>query len=138
VDGVVGQRHGPHLALKRFLVDGSAYGGLVGHVLDASRFLRMHLRDGELDGHRVHSAHTSQLMRVVDHPGKPFDHGLGWFRRPTGYPGHWVAHFGAGASFWTVMRLYPERGLGIVLMSNSTASYDFDPLCAFLAGASWS
>jgi hypothetical protein len=49
-----------------------------------------------------------------------------------------VEHFGAGAGFWNVMRLYPDQGLGVVLMSNSTTAYDFDPLCALLAGASWS
>jgi hypothetical protein len=49
-----------------------------------------------------------------------------------------VEHFGTGAGYWNVMRLYPDRGLGVVLMSNSTSSYDFEPLCALLAGASWS
>ncbi len=43
--GVVGRRRGAHLGLDRFLVDGPAFGGLVGDVLDAARFLRMHLRD---------------------------------------------------------------------------------------------
>src|SRR6185369_13071970 len=46
--GVVGARHGRYLALNRFYVDGPAYGGLVGDVLDASRFLRLHLNDGSL------------------------------------------------------------------------------------------
>lgn len=47
-------------------------------------------------------------------------------------------HFGAGAGFWNVMWLYPSRGLGIVVMSNSTRRYDFEPLFALLASASWS
>ena len=89
---------------------GASYGGLVGHVADASRFLRMHLRDGELDGQRVLAAQTSRRMRVIDQPGKPFDHGIGWFRRPTSNREHWVEHFGAGAGFWNVMRLYPDAG----------------------------
>jgi CubicO group peptidase (beta-lactamase class C family) len=136
--GIVGQRHGPYLALNPFHVDGPPYGGLVGHALDASRFIRMHLRDGELDGHRVLSVQSSRAMRTIDQPGKPFDHGMGWFRRPTKHSGHWVEHFGAGAGFWNVMRLYPDQGIGVVLMTNSTTTYDFDPLCALLAGASWS
>ena len=57
---------------------------------------------------------------------------------PTKHPDHWVEHFGAGAGFWNVMRLYPDQGLGVVLMSNSTTTYDFEPLFALLAGASWS
>ena len=39
--------------LRPFLVDGAAHGGLVGNVVDAARFARLHLRDGELDGVRV-------------------------------------------------------------------------------------
>jgi CubicO group peptidase (beta-lactamase class C family) len=137
-DGIAGDRHGGYLALKPFAVDGPAYGGLIGDVLDAGRFMRMHLCDGELDGNRILGPQTARRMRTIDQPGKPFDHGIGWFRRPPAAAGHGVEHFGAGAGFWNVMRLYPDRGLGIVVMSNSTATYDFEPLFALLAGASWS
>ena len=85
--GVVGNRHGPYLALNPFYVDGPAYGGLVGNVMDAGRFLRMHLRDGEIDGHRILDPRTARSMRSIVHPGKPFNHGTGWFRRPTKSPG---------------------------------------------------
>lgn len=135
--GIAGDRHGPYLSLHPFYVDGPAYGGLVGDVLDAGRFLRLHLRDGEIDGVRILSAHTARRMRSIDQAGKPFDHGTGWFRRPTKTTGDWVEHFGAGAGFWNVMRLYPDRGLGVVVMSNSTRMYDFEPLFALLASASW-
>ncbi len=39
--GVAGERHGSFLALNPFSVDCPAYGGLVGSVLDAGRFLRL-------------------------------------------------------------------------------------------------
>jgi CubicO group peptidase (beta-lactamase class C family) len=136
--GIAGDRHDRFLALNPFAVDGPAYGGLAGDILDASRFLRMHLRDGELDGNRILAPDTTRRMRTIDQVGKPFDHGIGWFRRPTKAPGQWVEHLGTGAGFWNVMRLYPDRGLGVVVMSNSTAGYDFEPLFALLAGASWS
>jgi CubicO group peptidase (beta-lactamase class C family) len=136
--GVAGSRHGGYLALNRFHVDGPAYGGLAGDVLDAGRFLRMHLGDGQIDGHRVLKPETTRAMRRLDQKGKPFDHGLGWFRRPATGRGDWVEHFGAGAGFWNVIRLYPDRGLGVVVMTNSTTTYDFEPLFALLAGASWS
>jgi CubicO group peptidase (beta-lactamase class C family) len=136
--GIAGHRHGPYLALNDFAVDSPAYGGLIGDVLDAGRFLRMHLNDGELDGTRILSAQTARQMRVIDQAGKPFHHGIGWFRRPTNNTEHWVEHFGTGAGYWNVMRLYPDRGLGVVIMTNSTTSYDFEPLFALLAGASWS
>ena len=62
--GIVGDRHGPYLALNPFYVDGPSYGGLVGPTLDAARFVRMHLRDGELDGSRILAADTARRMRV--------------------------------------------------------------------------
>ena len=135
--GIAGERHGPYLSLNPFYVDGPAYGGLVGDVVDAGKFLRMHLRDGDIDGTRVLSPASARRMRTIDQAGKPFDHGTGWFRRPTRAAGQWVEHFGAGAGFWNVMRLYPGRGLGIVVMSNGTSMYDFEPLFALLASAPW-
>ena len=135
--GVAGERHGSFLSLNPFYVDGPAYGGLVGGVLDAGRLLRLHLRDGELDGTRVLRPQTARAMRVIDHPGSPFDHGIGWFRRPgrgkyAGRGNH-VEHFGTGAGFWNVVRLYPDQGVGIVVMTNSTRSYDFEPMFGLLA-----
>jgi CubicO group peptidase (beta-lactamase class C family) len=126
--GVVGRRQGRYLSLNPFYVDGPSYGGVVGDVRDAAQFLRLHLGDGSVDGHRVLDERSARAMRVLDQHGKPFDHGIGWFRRPAGGAGDWVEHFGAGAGFWNVMRLYPERGIGVVLMTNSTTSYDFDPV----------
>ena len=136
--GVAGARHGRVLTLRRFYVDGPAYGGLIGDVVDAARFLRLHLNDGELDGQRILAAETARRMRVLDRPGKPFDHALGWFRRPTDRAGDWVEHFGSGIGFWNVMRLYPDRGLGIVMMTNSTRSHDVERVFEQIAGASWS
>ena len=134
--GVAASRHGDHLALNRFHVDGPAYGGLVGDVLDAGRFLRLHLGDGQLDGQRILTPATTRAMRRIEHAGRPFNHGIGWFRRPT-QTADWVEHYGAGAGFWNVMRLYPSRGLGVVVMTNSTTSYNFEPLFALLIDTSW-
>lgn len=135
--GVAGDRYGAHLSLNPFRVDGPAYGGLTGDVLDAARFLRMHLRDGELDGQRVLTPESARGMRLLEYPGKPFRHGTGWFRRPTDSAEPWVEHLGTGVGFWNVMRLYPGRKRGVVIMSNSTAAYDFEPLMELVAGASW-
>ncbi len=110
------------MSLRRFLLDGSAYGGLVGSVTDAARFLRMHLRDGDLDGVRLLSEAGSRRMREIGAPGRRYDLGLGWFRptdaRDADPP--FVEHLGGGAGFLDVMRLYPTRGVGIVVMGNAT------------------
>ena len=128
--GVLGSRHGSQAALRPFLVDGAAYGGLVGPITDAARFARLHLRDGELDGRRVLAATSAREMRQVRWPGTRFDHGLGWFRKPVEDAGRpeFVEHYGAGAGFWNAMRLYPALGLGMVVMANTTQPYDVDLL----------
>jgi CubicO group peptidase (beta-lactamase class C family) len=53
-------------------------------------------------------------------PGKPFDHGLGWFRRPADRDRHpsFVQHYGGGGGYHNLMRLYPEAGVGVVVMGN--------------------
>jgi len=123
--GIVGRRQGSQLALRPFLVDGAAYGGLVGNVVvDAARFARLHLRDGELDGVRVLSTAGAIQMRDLRYPGKPFDHGLAWFRRPDADPSlplH-VEHYGAGAGFWNAMRLYPGLSLGTADIATTGSS----------------
>jgi CubicO group peptidase (beta-lactamase class C family) len=136
--GVVGRRQGRHLALEPFLVDGAAYGGLVGPVTDAARFARLHLRDGEIDGVRVLSESGARGMRDIQAPGRPFDHGVGWFRTPGQPAGPtYVQHYGAGAGFWNALRLYPELGLGLVVMANTTAPYDVDGLFDALRTLPW-
>jgi CubicO group peptidase (beta-lactamase class C family) len=134
-NGIVGQRYEGYLGLRPFLVDGAGYGGLVGHVLDAGRFLRLHLGDGQIDGQRILSAETTRAMRRIVARGNAFDHATGWFRKPADSTDGYVEHFGAGAGFWNVMRLYPDRNLGIVVMTNSTTSYRFDRLFQLLTGA---
>lgn len=73
------------------------------------------------------------------YPGKPFDHGLAWFRRPDADPSlplH-VEHYGAGAGFWNAIRLYPGLSLGMVVMANTTAAYDVDALFDLLRRQPW-
>ena len=124
---VEGPTSGRWMGLRRFLLDGAAYGGLVGTPEDAARFLRMHLRDGELDGTRLISSETAAEMRRIDKPGRRFDLGLGWFvpenQREADPP--FVEHLGGGAGFFNVMRIYPSLGIGAVVMGNST-KYDID------------
>ena len=128
---VMGEPAGRWVGFRRFLLDGSAYGGLVGTADDAARFLRMHLCDGELDGARIISAGAAAEMRDIRMRGKRYDLGLGWFRpadrRDADPP--FVEHLGGGAGFFNVMRLYPTVGVGAVVMGNAT-KYDVDAVAA--------
>jgi CubicO group peptidase (beta-lactamase class C family) len=119
-EGVIGSARGRWMTFNRFLVNGSAYGGLVGPVTDAGRFLAMHANEGELDGERILSAAAARTMQDLTAHGRKLDVGLGWFRRHTD-SGSFVEHLGGGAGFWNVMRLYPESGVGVVAMGNATS-----------------
>jgi CubicO group peptidase (beta-lactamase class C family) len=122
--GVVAGRVDGYTALLPFLVEGAAYGGLIGPAADAAKLARAHLTGptdpaspGDLSG-----------MREITHTGRPFDHGLGWFRRPvdaTRTPA-FVEHYGTGGGFWNAMRIYPTAGVAVVGMTNNTSTWPFD------------
>jgi len=135
---VVGPREGRYVSFRPFYVKGAAYGGLVGGVEEAARFVRLHVNGGQTDGTGLLSEQAvAEMRRIVPRGGKR-DFGLGWFRshedrmrRPT-----FVEHLGGGAGFWNVMRLYPEESLGVVVMGNTT-SYDHDSVCDAVASVTW-
>lgn len=138
--GTLGPRHGDYSSLNPFLVDGAGYGGLVGTVPDAAKFARLHLNDGLVaaGGSRILQESTARAMREIHVRGKRFDHSAGWFRKHSHGPhGSYVEHFGTGLGFWNIMRLYPERGRAVVLMSNSSTSYDYATLFSLVLRMPW-
>jgi CubicO group peptidase (beta-lactamase class C family) len=122
---IIGSKDDRFVALHHFYVDGAAYGGLVGPAADAIRFVRAHLRGGELDGARILSEQRCREMQTIITRGRRLEVGLGWFRRGAPPDADFVEHLGGGAGFWNCMRIYPARGLGVVTMGNAT-SYDHD------------
>jgi CubicO group peptidase (beta-lactamase class C family) len=124
---VTGETAGRWVGFRRFLLDGAAYGGLVGTAEDAARFLQLHLRGGELGGRRLLDERSATEMRRIDALGKRYCLGLGWFV-PTGQrtaEPPFVEHLGGGAGFFNVMRMYPTLGVGAVVFGNTT-KYDVD------------
>ena len=118
----IGESAGRWVSLRPFLVDGPAYGGLVGPVDELARFLQLHLRDGELDGTRILSPQAAATMRQITMPGRRYDLGLGWYRpasQRTAEP-PFVEHLGGGAGFFNLIRIYPTRGVGVAIMGNVT------------------
>ncbi|WP_138732553.1 serine hydrolase domain-containing protein [Modestobacter excelsi] len=132
--GLVGDRHGQHVALRPFRVAGAGYGGLIGSATDAARLVRLHLADGTIDGARILAPDTARSMRTIHAPGRPFDLGLGWFRRSADRDAQpaFVEHWGTGGGFWNAMRLYPGHKIGIVVMANTTRAYDHHALMTAL------
>ena len=134
--GVWGERHAGVRSLNPFLVDGAGYGGLVGPVTDAARFLRLHLSDGLLDGVRILAPETARDMRRLVARGRQFDHATAWFRDRRYGTGreHYLEHYGTGAGFWNVARIYPERGIGVVVMTNGSRRFDVEAVMSRIAG----
>jgi CubicO group peptidase (beta-lactamase class C family) len=127
--GIVDGRARGHTALRPFLVNGAAYGGLIGTAADAARLAAAHAA-AEPDPHPVLGHDDVVMMRTINAPGKPFDHGLGWFRKPA-YAGRtpaFVEHYGTGVGYWNAMRVYPAEGLAMVAMTNTTTAWGFDRL----------
>jgi CubicO group peptidase (beta-lactamase class C family) len=136
--GIVGPRHGRYVTFNPFYINGAAYGGLVGSVSEAIRFVQLHLNGGQANGTRLLSPESVAMMQRITPRGGKRDFGLGWFRsreaaqrRPA-----FVEHLGGGAGFWNVMRIYPEESLGLVVMGNTT-SYDHESICDTIVSVPW-
>ena len=128
---VLGARVGQYRQLHRFVLDGSAYGGLIGPVEDAARFVAAHVGGSASGAVRLLGLEGVTAMQTRQARGRALDVGLGWYRRhsdrPTGE--HYWEHLGGGAGFWTMMRVYPDRRVGLVTMGNAT-TYDHQRLAA--------
>ena len=136
--GIVGPRVHGHTALNPFLVNGAAYGGLVGPAADAVRLAAAHAADTK-DPHPVLSHTHLDAMRTITSTGKPFDHGIGWFRKPTDAERtpSFVEHYGTGGGYWNAMRIYPDQRLAFVAMTNTTSAWHFDQLFTQLKDMPW-
>lgn len=130
--GIAGQRTGGLVAFRPFYVNGPPYGGLVGDVHDAARFLSLHLGEGMASGRRLLSAESAVAMRTLTTRGTKLTTGLGWWRRHEADDGSGlVEHLGGGGAYRNLMRLYPNAGRAAVIFGNLT-SYPVEQLTAAL------
>jgi CubicO group peptidase (beta-lactamase class C family) len=129
--GIVGGNQGRFLAFHPFCVDGPAYGGLIGSVRDAARFMSAHLNHGRANSVQLLSNESVEQMQTITARGRKLDVGLGWFRRHSDHRSDetYLEHLGGGGGFFNMMRIHPERGLGVIVMGNAT-SYDHQRLAA--------
>jgi CubicO group peptidase (beta-lactamase class C family) len=120
--GIFDHRVGRLWALSRFCVQGAPYGGLIGTVDDAAKFLRLHLDAGEASCPTVLSSEGVAAMQRPTAHGRKLDVALGWFQRHAerASGARYWEHLGGGAGFFSAMRIYPESGLGLVTMGNLT------------------
>ena len=114
-----GERVGGLVELKEYNLATSAIGGLMGTVEDFAPFLHSQLTGG---GPVLSSASTRRMQTLIAEGAagiaSRFGVGLGWKLGKVG--GRlFLNHEGGGAGFTSELRLYPDAGLGIVLMMNA-------------------
>ncbi len=106
----------------------NAPGGIIATASDLIRFAQMHINGGELDGTRVISQETAALMQTpfINAWDQNCSFGQGWYI--TEYPDlKIVQHGGATMGFRAMLRIAPERGFAIALLTNGdsgTSAYD--------------
>ena len=95
------------------------WGGLVGPAEDVARFLWTNMDAGVAQSLWGLSPSTLQAMQRMQRSadGQPFDRGLGWaLQQEKGE--EILEHAGGGPGIEALMRLYPKRRLGVVVMGN--------------------
>ena len=104
-------------------------GSINSSVDDMLKWVRMQLSDGTVDGRRVIQAATLRDMHSPHMPiglsdQKEFgaqDYGMGWFL--TSYRGHYRASHGGNIDgFSALVTLYPQDGVGLVVLTNQDGS----------------
>lgn len=142
---------GGHVWFNRFLFDGNPPSGLIGPAPEMARLGAAILNGGELDGVRILSRETVDAMLNERHVepgssgqwsdytsryGDDFVQGIGWrVVRDADRPHH--SHGGGGPAFAALMRLYPDEGLGIIVLANGTNLEDH-AIADAIASIDWS
>ena len=129
---VIHKRQGKLLWLNRVYIDTTPSTGLIGPSMDVARFMLAYLNRGSLDGNLILQPESVSLLTET----LPIDgRGLGWAVGES-KDELYLEHAGGGPGFATVMRLYPEKGMGVVILSNGTV-LDRGGLMDLLAKMEW-
>ena len=112
-----GEYEGDWLRIRNHHLDGPAFGGLVGSARDFSRFLQDQLSGASV----LFGPETQRLFEAAQATGAgdavPMT--LGWhIGDADGEP--YLFKEGGGGGFHAEMRIYPDRGIGSVVMVNNT------------------
>ncbi|MGB3305850.1 MAG: serine hydrolase domain-containing protein [Thermomicrobiales bacterium] len=95
-------------------------GNIVATATHLARFAQMHMNDGELDGERIISPESAQLMRTpfIDAGAEYRTYGQGWCI--WDYPDlKTVEHGGATMGFRAHLTTVPQKGFAIATLTNA-------------------
>jgi len=113
-----------HIWMERVYTDQEPSSALIGSTMDAARLMRAYLNKGVLNGNRILSEKSIDYMTNEGHVAEANDKGLYFFRRGIGWAvfkeksGYKLEHTGGGPGFYTIMQIYPDDNLGLVLFCN--------------------
>ncbi len=112
-----------HIWLKRVYNDQTPPSGLIGSAPDMARFVRAYLNNGIIDGHRILSEKSISLMTYDSHVKQVDDKASYYRRQGIGWQVHKIdryklEHGGGGAGFFTLMQIYPNENLGLIMLCN--------------------
>lgn len=109
------------------------WAGLIGTVTDAAAFVAAHLHGGIWNGVRILTPDSVRAMQAMQTTptGELLGFGLGWVI-PNAEDEPIVEHAGGAGAGESMVRLYPERDLGIIVMGNMSG-YHPGTLITYLA-----
>jgi D-alanyl-D-alanine carboxypeptidase len=129
---LIRERQGKLLWLNRVYIDATPSTGLIGPSTDVARFMIAYLNRGSLDGNLLLQPESVSMLTETP----PIDgHGLGWVMDESN-GARYLKHAGGGPGYATIMRLYPEKGIGFAILANGT-DLDRDGLMNLLARMNW-
>jgi len=131
-NALIRQQQGKLFWLNRVYIDATPSTGLIGPATDVARLMMAYLNRGSLDGNLL--LQPESIAVLTETP--PIDgHGLGWVVGEANGT-RYLEHAGGGPGFATIMRLYPDKGIGFAILSNGT-DLDRDGLMNLLATMDW-
>lgn len=111
------KREGKWKPFKNFYINGASYGGLIGTPDAFMKYIRELLKT---DG-RLISEDYKRMLFIENYTKDNEATGicLSWFRGNLN-GNQYFAHAGGGGGYYCEVRIYPEQGLGSVIMFNRT------------------
>lgn len=116
----MGNKEGAWKPFKSFYNDGKAYGGMFGTMDGLILYAQALLK---ADSPLLQDSYKSILFAEGSAGGKPTGMSMSWF---TGKlkGNRYVAHAGGGGGYYVELRIYPDLGVGSVILYNRSGMTD--------------
>jgi D-alanyl-D-alanine carboxypeptidase len=108
-------------SFKNFYVNGASYGGLIGNLSGFIKYIQDLLQP---ESKLINATSKKEIFNEnFTNNGKPTQVCLGWFKGDLN-GNKYFAHAGGGGGYYCEIRIYPDIGIGSVVMFNRTGMTD--------------